>query len=63
MPPMMTICRQPLNRQSVRSSRSEITDFTFDEDQIDSTTTPLTGGPSMIEQRSILVRRDVTFSE
>lgn len=41
-------------RQSVRSSRSETTDFTFDED-----------APARDDgdQRSTLIRRDVTFSE
>lgn len=36
--------------QSIRSSRSETTDFTFDDEQ-------------QPEQRSVLIRRDVTFSE
>lgn len=40
-------------RQSVRSSRSETTDFTFDEGD----------APADGDQRSILIRRDVTFSE
>lgn len=40
-------------RQSVRSSRSETTDFTFDEEAA-------TDGSN---QRSTLIRRDVTFSE
>lgn len=41
-------------RQSVRSSRSETTDFTFDD-----------GGDAIADgdQRSTLIRRDVTFSE
>lgn len=40
-------------RQSVRSSRSETTDFTFDEGDV------IADG----DQRSTLIRRDVTFSE
>lgn len=40
-------------RQSVRSSRSETTDFTFDEDA-------RTDGE---QQHTTLIRRDVTFSE
>lgn len=40
-------------RQSVRSSRSETTDFTFDDADA------IADG----DQRSTLIRRDVTFSE
>lgn len=40
-------------RQSVRSSRSETTDFTFDETDV------IADG----DQRSTHIRRDVTFSE
>lgn len=50
-----TACRhhnRAAQRQSVRSTRSETTDFTFDEDA------PADGDP-----HSTLIRRDVTFSE
>lgn len=41
-----------LQRQSVRSSRSETTDFTFDDD-----------APPDGDQLSTLIRRDVTFAQ
>lgn len=41
-----------LTQQSVRSSRSETTDFTFDDDP-----------PADADQSRTLIRRDVTFSD